>query len=93
MVPEGSPNSKRIVEDIYRVVDESLMKVFYACGTAVKGVGTRRGRRNDLGLGKLPRGGRQMKRQQFKKRWLHDDAMEAFKEKMEKGKATNESTK
>ena len=57
-LPEGFPNSQRIVRDVDRVVDEVYLRIFRARGVVVKGLGTRRGRRNDLGLGKLPRGGK-----------------------------------
>ena len=82
LIPHGSPCSKRIVEDIYRIVDEVLMKIFYSRGTVVKGLGTRRGRRNDLGLGKLPRGGRKVKHTNFEKKWVHIDAIDSYRSKI-----------
>ena len=60
------------------------MKVFRARGVVVKVLGTRRGKRNDLGLGKLPRGGKMRKKEEFEKKWIHPDAENAFTDKLDK---------
>ena len=42
----------------------------------VPGLGTRCGRRRDLGLKPLPRGGAQVKSRVFQKKWTHSDAVQ-----------------
>ena len=65
-----------------RVVEEAYLKIFQAKGVVVPNLGTRRGRRNDLGLGRLPRGGIMKKNKEFKKKWIHPDAITSYIEKM-----------
>ena len=56
--------------------------IFRARGVVIRGLGS--GKRNDLGIGKLPRGGKMRKKEEFKKKWIHPDAQNAFRDKVEK---------
>ena len=76
----GVPSSKRIIEDVRRVVDEVLPRLFEARGATVKGLGTRTGRRRELNLAPLPRGGRRKKKETMEKKWKHPDAESALDE-------------
>ena len=80
--PDGFPSSKRIVEDVEKVIYENLFKIYEARGAVVKGLGTRRGRRNDLGLQSLPRGGKFKKKTHLVKKWVHPDALPLYYEKI-----------
>ena len=65
-------------------VVQNIIKIVLARGTVVPGLGTRRGRRKDLGLPSLPRGGHMMKKTDYEKKWVHADAEECRKEMIKK---------
>ena len=70
------------MEDVEKVIYENLFKIYEAQGAVVKGLGTRRGRRNDLGLNKLPQGGKFEKKTYLLKKWVHPDALPSYYEKI-----------
>ena len=79
---DGFLSSKQIMEDVEKVIYETLFKLYEARGTVAKGLGMRRGWRNDLGLKKLPRGGKCEKKTQLVKKWVHPDALASYNERM-----------
>ena len=57
-----------------------LLKVYRARGALIRGLGTCRGQRNDLGLAPLPRGGCREKKNEMEIQWKHADAESAMQE-------------
>ena len=60
------------MQDVDRIFDEVIMKLVEARGVAVRGIGKRRGRRDDENM-KLPRGGKHVKSLTFSSPWIHPD--------------------
>ena len=83
LLSEGYPSAKRIVQDIYRVVDYAYLRIFEAQGIVVPHLRTRRGQQNDLSTGQLPCGGKMIKKE-FQQKWIHSDARTAYRKKLEK---------
>ena len=78
IVAGGTPGSKRILEDINKVV-ESVQKIFDADGVVVRGLGNRVGNRRDPNDPVAQRGGNRTKKQQYSSgAWAHPDARDAW---------------
>ena len=67
-LPEGIPSGARIMQDINHIINENMMRIIKAHGAVVPGIGTRCGRKRDLGLKPLPQGGRMVKNYDFQQK-------------------------
>ncbi len=74
----GVPSIQRIMQDVDRIFDEVIMKLVEARGVAVRGIGKRRGRRDDENM-KLPRGGKHVKSLTFSSPWIHPDSSDCVR--------------
>eukprot|EP00957_Ditylum_brightwellii_P193607 14743571-Ditylum_brightwellii.AAC.1 len=69
----GVPSSKRIIEDMTRIREYSIMKRFQARGCVVAGYGTCRGRSDD-GIKTMGRWGGRRERKTWENTFIHPDA-------------------
>ncbi len=74
----GVPNSEHIMQDVDRIFDEVILKLVEARGVAVRGIGQRRGRRDDKNM-KLVQGGKRVKNLTFESPWIHPDAFQSVR--------------
>ena len=70
----GVPSSRRIVEDMHRISNYSVLKRYSVRGVVVHGCGTRRGRRFDGSSGVKNRGG-QRTTKPCSDSFIHEDAI------------------
>ena len=72
-VEAGVPSSRRILEDMDRIVSYSIKKRFEVRGVVVNGCGTRRGRRYD-GVRTVGKWGGRREKKSFVATFIHPDA-------------------
>eukprot|EP00957_Ditylum_brightwellii_P010617 804043-Ditylum_brightwellii.AAC.1 len=82
----GVPSSTRIVEDIVRITEYSILKRFYVRGVVVHGCGTHRGHRQDGTRKAQNWGGCRDKK--ISDAFIHSNALSVLNESLQSNTAT-----